>query len=84
MMNSDDPQSAQFSGSFGDPGTSSVPGFMQPVATQYNKYTRQYQALLDRSAPHVAQRWLATAGLVAIFILRVVLSQGVSVMHLMF
>ena len=41
---------------------------------------RQYQFYLDRSTPHVAYRWIATAGLFALFALRIVLAQGVSVL----
>jgi len=37
-----------------------------------------YQTYLDRSVPHVLHRWLGTAGLVAIFLLRIVIAQGVS------
>lgn len=40
---------------------------------------RQYQFYLDRSTPHVAYRWVATAGLFAVFSLRIVLAQGVSI-----
>ncbi|EJD41608.1 retrieval of early ER protein Rer1 [Auricularia subglabra TFB-10046 SS5] len=46
-----------------------------PLA-QYVLLKRRYQQLLDRAAPHTAQRWLATGGLVAVFLLRVVLAQG--------
>jgi len=35
-----------------------------------------YQAYLDRSVPHVLHRWLGTAGLVVIFLLRIVIAQG--------
>lgn len=37
-----------------------------------------YQSYLDRSVPHVLHRWLGTAGLVVVFLLRIVLAQGVS------
>ena len=45
---------------------------------------RQYQQLLDRWTPHTLNRWLATAGLLAVFFLRIVLSQGVSTVHIPF
>ncbi|KAK0524144.1 hypothetical protein OC834_005641 [Tilletia horrida] len=34
------------------------------------------QAFLDSTTPHVTQRWLTTAGLLVLFMLRIVLSQG--------
>ncbi|KII95651.1 hypothetical protein PLICRDRAFT_26046 [Plicaturopsis crispa FD-325 SS-3] len=37
---------------------------------------RKHQAILDRWTPFVLHRWLATAGLAAVFMLRIVLSQG--------
>lgn len=37
---------------------------------------RQYQVLLDRVTPFVLYRWLGTAGLLGLFMLRIVLSQG--------
>jgi len=76
MMSSDGPQTQGFNSSFGDPAPSYAPAFLQPAVTQYNKLTRQYQALLDRTAPHILQRWLGTAGLVSVFLLRIVFSQG--------
>ena len=48
------------------------------VSTKINDAQRQYQQLLDRITPFVLYRWLGTAGLLAIFGLRIVLSQGVS------
>jgi hypothetical protein len=47
------------------------------VQETYNKVWRQYQHQLDRITPFVVQRWLGTAGLVALFALRIVLAQGV-------
>lgn len=58
---------------------SSVPPALQPLQGYYHKVMRQYQFYLDRSTPHVAYRWTATAGLFTIFALRIVLAQGVSV-----
>ena len=77
MMSSTDPQTPAHE-SFGNPSSSSVPPALQPIVANYTRFTRQYQALLDRSAPHIVQRWLSTTGLVALFVLRIVLSQGVS------
>jgi len=52
---------------------------VQNVVAQYTKIQRQYQQILDRWTPHVLHRWLATVGLLAVFFLRIVLAQGVSV-----
>ncbi|PSR77206.1 hypothetical protein PHLCEN_2v8010 [Hermanssonia centrifuga] len=54
--------------------SSSTP--FQPIALQIAKAQRQYQQLLDRVTPFVLYRWLGTAGVLAIFMLRIVLSQG--------
>lgn len=43
---------------------------------QFAKLQRQYQQTLDRWTPHVLQRWLGTLGLLILFMLRIVLSQG--------
>lgn len=77
MMSSTDPQPSAH-GSYGESSSSSVPPAFQPIVAHYTRLSRQYQALLDRSAPHIVQRWLSTAGLVALFVLRIVVSQGVS------
>ncbi|KAG1781936.1 retrieval of early ER protein Rer1 [Suillus placidus] len=42
----------------------------------FSKFQRQYQQTLDRWTPHVVQRWLSTFCLLALFMLRIVLSQG--------
>ncbi|KAG8221290.1 retrieval of early ER protein Rer1 [Butyriboletus roseoflavus] len=49
---------------------------LQTVQASISKAQRQYQQALDRWTPHVLQRWLATLGLLALFMLRIVLSQG--------
>ncbi|PPQ98388.1 hypothetical protein CVT24_004067 [Panaeolus cyanescens] len=49
---------------------------VQNISAQYYKIQRQYQQILDRWTPHMLQRWLATAGLLAVFFLRIVLAQG--------
>ena len=58
---------------------SSLPPALQPLQHYYNRVMRQYQFYLDRSTPHVAYRWITTASLFAIFGLRIVLAQGVSI-----
>lgn len=50
----------------------------QNISAQYTKIKRQYQQTLDRWTPHILQRWLATVGLLAIFMLRILIAQGVS------
>ena len=56
-----------------------LPPALQPLQHYYNRFMRQYQFYLDRSTPHVAYRWVGTAGLFTIFGLRIVLAQGVSI-----
>jgi len=51
---------------------------VQNISAQYTKIKRQYQQTLDRWTPHILQRWLATVGLLAIFMLRILIAQGVS------
>ena len=63
-----------------DPATSDTP--FQPVSAQVTKLQRQYQQLLDKITPFVLYRWLGSAGLLSIFILRIVLSQGVRIILL--
>lgn len=55
-----------------------LPEFLQPAAAQYRKYVKLYNYQIDRTAPHVMQRWLATVGLNALFLLRIVMAEGVS------
>jgi len=43
----------------------------QPVFQNFTKWARQYQAQLDRITPYTLYRWLATAGLILIFMLRI-------------
>jgi hypothetical protein len=62
MMSSDEPASTP----------------LHTVQASFSKIQRQYQQTLDRWTPHVLQRWLATLGLLAVFMLRIVLSQGVN------
>jgi len=49
---------------------------MQPLLNQYYKGKRQYQQMLDRVTPFVLYRWLGTAGVLFLFVLRIVLAQG--------
>ncbi|KAI0090760.1 retrieval of early ER protein Rer1 [Irpex rosettiformis] len=48
----------------------------QPISAQYTKLQRQYQQLLDKVTPFVMYRWLAMCGLLAIFMIRIILAQG--------
>ena len=50
----------------------------QPISSQLTQARRQYQQILDKITPFVLYRWLGTAGLLSLFLLRIVLSQGVS------
>src|SRR6202042_663334 len=63
MMDSDEPSSG---------------GPLDSVRSQYTKLHRQYKQTLDRWTPHMLNRWLGTAALLAVFLLRIVLAQGVS------
>lgn len=56
---------------------SNLPPLVQQAQDQYRKYARQYQFYLDRTTPHVTQRWAAIGGLYTIFMLRVIFSEGV-------
>ncbi|KAG2159148.1 retrieval of early ER protein Rer1 [Suillus bovinus] len=60
MMSSDEPGTTPF----------------HSAQVSFSKFQRQYQQTLDRWTPHVLQRWLATLCLLALFMLRIVLSQG--------
>lgn len=57
-----------------DPSSSEAP--FQPLSTQYAQAKRQYQQLLDKVTPFTLHRWLTTAGLLFVFMLRIVFSQG--------
>ncbi|ORY33946.1 ER to Golgi transport-related protein [Naematelia encephala] len=48
----------------------------QLVRENTNVYARRFQALLDRSTPHVAERWMFTGGIFLLFALNVILRQG--------
>ncbi|KAF8633285.1 hypothetical protein AX17_004460 [Amanita inopinata Kibby_2008] len=57
-----------------DNGSDSSP--LQNISAQYTKVQRQYQQTLDRWTPHTLYRWLASAALLTVFILRILLAQG--------
>lgn len=46
------------------------------VKENTNVYARRFQGLLDRSTPHVAERWIVTGTLFILFSLSVVVRQG--------
>ena len=50
----------------------------QIVRDNTTVYGRKFQGLLDRSTPHVVERWLVTLGLFIVFALNVIFRQGVS------
>jgi len=50
----------------------------QLVKENTNVYARKFQGLLDRSTPHLTERWLFTGGLFFLFALNVIFRQGVS------
>ncbi|KAG9104526.1 hypothetical protein FRC06_001612 [Ceratobasidium sp. 370] len=68
MMNDD--------GQAGEQTPFSLPPALQPLEAQYLKYQRQYQQLIDRTTPFMLNRWLATGGLIILFLLRIVFAQG--------
>ncbi|KAL0017145.1 hypothetical protein SO802_004214 [Lithocarpus litseifolius] len=47
-----------------------------PLAKLRNDFTRTFQYYLDRSTPHMVQRWLGTLAVAAIYMLRVYYVQG--------
>lgn len=51
----------------------------QNVMASFTKLQRQYQQILDRWTPHMLYRWLGTGGVFLVFVLRIVLAQGVCV-----
>ena len=61
-----------------DSGSGVEPSPAQNITAQYTKIHRTYQQVLDRWTPFVLYRWLATAGLLCVFMLRIILAQGVS------
>ncbi|KAF8161276.1 retrieval of early ER protein Rer1 [Crassisporium funariophilum] len=59
-----------------DSGSGVEPSPVQNITAQYAKIQRQYQQILDRWTPYMLHRWLASAGLLSLFLLRIVLAQG--------
>ncbi|EEB90712.1 hypothetical protein MPER_11046 [Moniliophthora perniciosa FA553] len=59
-----------------DSGSGVDPSPIQNISASYTKLQRQYQQILDRWTPYTLHRWLATGGLLIIFMLRIVLAQG--------
>ncbi|KAG8967555.1 hypothetical protein FRC03_009808 [Tulasnella sp. 419] len=53
-----------------------IPEALKPLVDTIKKYQRMYQYQIDRTAPHTFHRWLATGGLNILFMLRIVLAQG--------
>jgi len=51
-------------------------GPLEPVRAYFARFSRRYQHALDRLAPHTLYRWLGTVGLLGIFMLRILFSQG--------
>lgn len=47
-----------------------------PAYQEFQKLLVTYQTFVDRSVPHTLYRWCGFAGLLFIFMLRIVLSQG--------
>ncbi|KAK9028853.1 hypothetical protein V6N11_025990 [Hibiscus sabdariffa] len=49
---------------------------MAPIAKWKSDFSRTFQFCLDRSTPHLTERWLGTLAIAAIYVLRVYLLQG--------
>lgn len=47
-----------------------------PIAKWRNDFTRAFQYYLDRSTPHMVERWLGTLAVAVIYMLRVYFVQG--------
>ncbi|KAI5778954.1 retrieval of early ER protein Rer1 [Geopyxis carbonaria] len=50
--------------------------FPAAVSAQTSRFTRAYQAHLDKSVPFVAYRWIGTGVILLLFMGRIVLAQG--------
>ncbi|KAA6412737.1 MAG: RER1 protein [Lasallia pustulata] len=46
------------------------------VSAQTSRFTRQYQAYLDKSTPYTTYRWIGTGVLLLAFLVRIVIAQG--------
>ncbi|KAE8674505.1 Protein RER1B [Hibiscus syriacus] len=49
---------------------------LAPIAKWKSEFSRTFQFCLDRSTPHITERWLGTLAVAAIYVLRVYLLQG--------
>ncbi|EOY14800.1 hypothetical protein QUC31_000228 [Theobroma cacao] len=58
--------------SLGDDAATAV----APIAKWKNDFSRTFQYYLDRSTPHLAERWLGTLAVAAIYVLRVYVLRG--------
>ncbi|KAE9411596.1 retrieval of early ER protein Rer1 [Gymnopus androsaceus JB14] len=52
------------------------PSPVQNISAAYGRISRQYQQVLDRWTPYIMYRWLGTAGVLSVFMLRIIFSQG--------
>ena len=55
---------------------------VQNLQAQYANLQRKYQSMLDKWTPYTLHRWLTMAGLLAVFMLRIVFAQGVRVLFI--
>ncbi|KAL9122419.1 MAG: hypothetical protein Q9187_001019 [Circinaria calcarea] len=46
------------------------------VTAQTSRFSRQYQAYLDKSTPFTTYRWVGTGALLLVFFLRIVIAEG--------
>lgn len=53
-----------------------APPALQRFIAESTQLQRRYQAMLDQTTPHVAERWAVTGVLLVIFMLRIVFAQG--------
>ncbi|KDQ55218.1 hypothetical protein JAAARDRAFT_37746 [Jaapia argillacea MUCL 33604] len=60
----------------GNADSTAFQGPLTPLVQHYTKLQRQYQQTLDRITPFGLYRWIGTAGLLGVFLLRILLSQG--------
>lgn len=49
---------------------------MAPIAKWRNDFSRLFQYYLDRSTPHMVERWLGTLAVAMVYVLRVYFVQG--------
>ncbi|MCJ1410766.1 retention in endoplasmic reticulum protein 1 [Ptychographa xylographoides] len=46
------------------------------VTAQTSRFSRAYQAYLDKSTPYVSYRWITTGAILLVFMLRIIISEG--------